>query len=535
MEFNPTFDFDMTLPIQENTIFSGKSYNEFTKRYSQNVIEICSKLSTFSSIAVPANTKLTIINSNFKPVEIEFDSEIEIYSLLCNQGLDCEIQVIISPFEMLGYISIINKLEKINDPDKLKCVTLLNSWNYILIDMIIDKNFNFQLKINNSSFDYYYQFNEEFKNISNNIRDLVSSINLGRINNKHWRDENLEYHIFDSSLYGRCKGINLMEYDTSHILENRVNRNNELLNCKNIISPTFECGNEYLISEILNEFKLVTISDKSILSYKGQEMNLEKLQSIKCSKIHDMYRIIGEDINYQQFIQLFKDYYMKELLTNVSVKKYSDNISVETLSNSIWTENKLILNNCSISKDIVETYQEFTTMLLDYTNNDVELAKELNAQFPLRFIALSVLYRLCYAILKGELKKELETYKHSGIFKYLCIFCQNYLDATSDSMLLPLKIMIQDISRTIRAELFDTKSLNYSNYYEALVRSENNLDRLSHSCAEYFKMNNWNENFINKTFDSLVKIDISFHDYSLSIDNDEVITLFYDPFNLLDR
>ena len=68
MEFNPTFDFDMTLPIQENTIFSGKSYNEFTKRYSQNVIEICSKLSTFSSIAVPANTKLTIINSNFKPV-----------------------------------------------------------------------------------------------------------------------------------------------------------------------------------------------------------------------------------------------------------------------------------------------------------------------------------------------------------------------------------------------------------------------------------------------------------------------------------
>ena len=527
METNPVFGFDMILPIQENAIFSGKSYNEFTKKYSQNVIDICSKLPEFSIILVPANTKLKIINSDFKLVDIEFDSAIEIYSLSYDYSSHVKFQFIISPFEMLSYISIINKLEKINDPDKLKCITLLNSWNYILIDMIIDKNFNFQLSIDNSFFDEYYNYEiSKFINVNNNIKDLISSINLGKINNKHWYDDSSKYYIFDSSLFGRTQGSNIMEYDILHIVENHID-NISNFNCKNIISPMFEYGNEYLISEILNAFKLVVIDDKSVLSYNAQAMNSRRFQFkyTAASRLHNMYRMIGEDVTHQQFIQLFKHTCMKELATDVSVKKYSDNISVETLVNSIWTENTLILNNCSTSKNVVETCQDFSKIALECFNvfevdADIELSNELIDQFPLHFIDLSALYKLSYAALKGEVIKELAAYGSSAAFKYLNIFCQSYLDVVDDSMLLSLQNMMYDISDTIKDSQKRYDSFEFS---EKLAK--NNLDQLSKFMEEYFKMKNWDENFINATFDSLVKVDINFNQYT-QINRKNIVAIF---------
>lgn len=535
METNPVFGFDMSLPIQENTIFSGKSYNEFTKKYSQNVIDVCSKLPEFSIILVPANTKLKIINSDFKLVDIEFDSEIEIYSLSYDYSSHVEFQVMISPFEMLSYISIINKLEKINDPDKLKCITLLNSWNYILIDMIIDKNFNFQLSIDNSFFYEYYNYEiSKFINVNNNIKDLISFINLGKINNKHWYDDSSKYYIFDSSLFGRTQGSNIMEYDILHIVENHIVENHlydiSNFNCKNIISPMFEHGNEYLISEILDAFKLVVIDDKSVLSYNAQAMNSRRFQFkyTAASRLHNMYRIIGEDVTHQQFIQLFKHACMKELVTDISVKKYSDNISVETLVNSIWTENKLILNNCSTSKNVVETYQDFSKMALEYFNIDevddvntaIDLSNDLIDQFPLHFIALSALYKLSYAALKGEVIKELATYGSSAAFRYLHIFCKSYLNVVDDDMLLALQNMIYDISDTIKDSQKRYDSFEFS---EKLAK--NNLDQLSKFMEEYFKMKNWDENFINATFDSLVKVDINFNQYT-QINRKNIVAIF---------
>lgn len=529
MDTNPVFGFDMILPIQENAIFSGKSYNEFTKKYSQNVIDICSKLPEFSIILVPANTKLKIINSDFKLVDIEFDSAIEIYSLSYDYSSHVKFQVMISPFEMLSYISIINKLEKINDPDKLKCITLLNSWNYILIDMIIDKNFNFQLSIDNSFFDEYYNYEiSKFINVNNNIKDLISSINLGKINNKHWDDDSLKYYIFDSSLFGRTQGSNIMEYDILHIVENHIVENHigviSNFNCKNIISPMFEYGNEYLISEILNAFKLVVIDDKSVLSHNAQAMNSRRFQFkyTAASRLHNMYRIIGEDVTHQQFIQLFKHTCMKELVTDVSVKKYSDNISVKTSVNSIWTENKLILNNCSTSKNVVETCQDFID-IVDVVDDDadIELSNDLIDQFPLHFIALSALYKLSYAALKGEVIKELAAYGSSAAFRYLNIFCRSYLDVVNDNMLLALQNMMHDISDAIK------KSQKYhDDSFELSEKvAKNILDQLSKFMEEYFKMNNWDENFINATFDSLVKVDINFNQHT-QINRKNIVAIF---------
>lgn len=529
MDTNPVFGFDMILPIQENAIFSGKSYNEFTKKYSQNVIDICSKLPEFSIILVPANTKLKIINSDFKLVDIEFDSAIEIYSLSYDYSSHVKFQVMISPFEMLSYISIIDKLEKINDPDKLKCITLLNSWNYILIDMIIDKNFNFQLSIDNSFFDEYYNYEiSKFINVNNNIKDLISSINLGKINNKHWDDDSLKYYIFDSSLFGRTQGSNIMEYDILHIVENHIVENHidviSNFNCKNIISPMFEYGNEYLISEILNAFKLVVIDDKSVLSHNAQAMNSRRFQFkyTAASRLHNMYRIIGEDVTHQQFIQLFKHTCMKELVTDVSVKKYSDNISVKTSVNSIWTENKLILNNCSTSKNVVETCQDFID-IVDVVDDDadIELSNDLIDQFPLHFIALSALYKLSYAALKGEVIKELAAYGSSAAFRYLNIFCRSYLDVVNDNMLLALQNMMHDISDAIK------KSQKYhDDSFELSEKvAKNILDQLSKFMEEYFKMNNWDENFINATFDSLVKVDINFNQHT-QINRKNIVAIF---------
>ncbi len=520
MDTNPVFGFDMILPIQENAIFSGKSYNEFTKKYSQNVIDICSKLPEFSIILVPANTKLKIINSDFKLVDIEFDSAIEIY-LLYDYSSHVKFQVMISPFEMLSYISIINKLEKINDSNKLKCITLLNSWNYILIDMIIDKNFNFQLSIDNSFFDEYYNYEiSKFINVSNNIKDLISSINLGKINNKRWYDDSSKYYIFDSSLFGRIQGSNIMEYDILHIVENHIDYISNF-NCKNIISPMFEYGNEYLISEILNAFKLVVIDDKSVLSHNAQAMNSRRFQFkyTTASRLHNMYRIIGEDVTHQQFIQLFKHTCMKELVTDVSVKKYSDNISVETSVNSIWTENKLILNNCTTSKNVVETYQDFIDIVDD--DADIELSNDLIDQFPLHFIALSALYKLSYAALKGEVIKELAAYGSSAAFRYLNIFCRSYLDVVNDNMLLALQNMMHDISDAIK------KSQKYhDDSFELSEKvAKNNLDQLSKFMEKYFKMNNWDENFINATFDSLVKVDINFNQHT-QINRKNIVAIF---------
>lgn len=529
MDTNPVFGFDMILPIQENAIFSGKSYNEFTKKYSQNVIDICSKLPEFSIILVPANTKLKIINSDFKLVDIEFDSAIEIYSLSYDYSSHVKFQVMISPFEMLSYISIINKLEKINDPDKLKCITLLNSWNYILIDMIIDKNFNFQLSIDNSFFDEYYNYEiSKFINVNNNIKDLISSINLGKINNKHWYDDSSKYYIFDSSLFGRTQGSNIMEYDILHIVENHIVENHidviSNFNCKNIISPMFEYGNEYLISEILNAFKLVVIDDKSVLSHNAQAMNSRRFQFkyTAASRLHNMYRIIGEDVTHQQFIQLFKHTCMKELVTDVSVKKYSDNISVKTSVNSIWTENTLILNNCSTSKNVVETCQDFID-IVDVVDDDadIELSNDLIDQFPLHFIALSALYKLSYAALKGEVIKELAAYGSSAAFRYLNIFCRSYLDVVNDNMLLALQNMMHDISDAIK------KSQKYhDDSFELSEKvAKNILDQLSKFMEEYFKMNNWDENFINATFDSLVKVDINFNQHT-QINRKNIVAIF---------
>lgn len=529
MDTNPVFGFDMILPIQENAIFSGKSYNEFTKKYSQNVIDICSKLPEFSIILVPANTKLKIINSDFKLVDIEFDSAIEIYSLSYDYSSHVKFQVMISPFEMLSYISIINKLEKINDSNKLKCITLLNSWNYILIDMIIDKNFNFQLSIDNSFFDEYYNYEiSKFINVSNNIKDLISAINLGKINNKHWDDDSSKYYIFDSSLFGRTQGSNIMEYDILHIVENHIVENHidyiSNFNCKNIISPMFEYGNEYLISEILNAFKLVVIDDKSVLSHNAQAMNSRRFQFkyTAASRLHNMYRIIGEDVTHQQFIQLFKHTCMKELVTDVSVKKYSDNISVKTSVNSIWTENTLILNNCSTSKNVVETCQDFID-IVDVVDDDadIELSNDLIDQFPLHFIALSALYKLSYAALKGEVIKELAAYGSSAAFRYLNIFCRSYLDVVNDNMLLALQNMMHDISDAIK------KSQKYhDDSFELSEKvAKNILDQLSKFMEEYFKMNNWDENFINATFDSLVKVDINFNQHT-QINRKNIVAIF---------
>lgn len=529
MDTNPVFGFDMILPIQENAIFSGKSYNEFTKKYSQNVIDICSKLPEFSIILVQANTKLKIINSDFKLVDIEFDSAIEIYSLSYDYSSHVKFQVMISPFEMLSYISIINKLEKINDPDKLKCITLLNSWNYILIDMIIDKNFNFQLSIDNSFFDEYYNYEiSKFINVNNNIKDLISSINLGKINNKHWYDDSSKYYIFDSSLFGRTQGSNIMEYDILHIVENHIVENHidviSNFNCKNIISPMFEYGNEYLISEILNAFKLVVIDDKSVLSHNAQAMNSRRFQFkyTAASRLHNMYRIIGEDVTHQQFIQLFKHTCMKELVTDVSVKKYSDNISVKTSVNSIWTENTLILNNCSTSKNVVETCQDFID-IVDVVDDDadIELSNDLIDQFPLHFIALSALYKLSYAALKGEVIKELAAYGSSAAFRYLNIFCRSYLDVVNDNMLLALQNMMHDISDAIK------KSQKYhDDSFELSEKvAKNILDQLSKFMEKYFKMNNWDENFINATFDSLVKVDINFNQHT-QINRKNIVAIF---------
>ena len=290
----------------------------------------------------------------------------------------------------------------------------------------------------------------------------------------------------------------------------------------------FEHGNDYLISEILDAFKSVVIIDKSVLSYNAQAMNSRRFQFkyTEASKIHNMYRVIGEDITHQQFIQLFKHTCMKELVTDVSVKKYSDNISVETSVNSIWTENKLILNNCSTSKNVVETCQDFSKIALECFNvfevdADIELSNELIDQFPLHFIALSALYKLSYAALKGEVIKELAAYGSSAAFRYLNIFCRSYLDVVNDNMLLALQNMMHDISDAIK------KSQKYHDVSFELSEkvAKNNLDQLSKFMEEYFKMNNWDENFINATFDSLVKVDINFNQHT-QINRKNIVAIF---------